>query len=650
MDEKQIAFIICANKEDYYNECMRYLQDLYVPKGYTTDIITIRDADSMTQGYNAAMQATSAKYKVYLHQDSYILNRNFIEDILSIFQGNPKIGMIGMLGGTQMPADASCYFHWNRGKVCTYSAWSGMENYLEQAFGYTEVQAADGFLLATQYDVLWREDILDGWDFYDISQSLEMQKAGYKVVIPYQREAWCYHDCGASKLKDYDVYRRKMLQEYPEIFTGEVDEGEEIERQEKIAQTNEVRKKLIKLIEQREWKVLNEYVNEIREMWLMDTQIREIVNIMEIYSMEDMSNTKQHSEWMECHSWMEMYQYYNQVRWTLMRIEYKREDERIALLWKKIQMKKISKDAIRKISAIAVEKTFRIYEALLRDETSEPLVSVLCFMNKEKEPARKTLDSICSQTYNNIEIIVLGMENGDYNTDVRIEYEKKDARIKSVIVGETGIENISENRRQKVLNGKYLALIEQGDVWRADKLEKQISFLEDHPKHVACFTWVDILDENDCIDNIKFYEKHERFCVDNREAYRWSRKLLLEGNYFCFSSACVRWNVIEEKETFSEKNLMNRDYELWLKLLEVGEVYVLQERLTYYKERTQNSEGKNIAADRYSFEEYQKTRNAYIQNLSLQKFIELFGVFVENPSALSNRELPYAKKSLISQL
>ena len=41
----------------------------------------------MTSGYNNAMKKTDAKYKVYLHQDVFILNHNFLMDIL-FYLGN----------------------------------------------------------------------------------------------------------------------------------------------------------------------------------------------------------------------------------------------------------------------------------------------------------------------------------------------------------------------------------------------------------------------------------------------------------------------------------------------------------------------------------------------------------------------------------
>ena len=63
MNTKQFAFIICTNNMQYYSECIRYIQDLYVPGGYDIDIICIQDADSMTQGYNAGMQQAMRSIK-----------------------------------------------------------------------------------------------------------------------------------------------------------------------------------------------------------------------------------------------------------------------------------------------------------------------------------------------------------------------------------------------------------------------------------------------------------------------------------------------------------------------------------------------------------------------------------------------------------
>lgn len=88
-----------------------------------------------------------------------------------------------------------------------------------------DVEAVDGLLLATQHDVRWREDLFDGWDFYDISECFEMRRAGYRVVVPYQDSPWCYHDNTYSKMLNYYKYCERAVGEYQDIkpfVAGEV--------------------------------------------------------------------------------------------------------------------------------------------------------------------------------------------------------------------------------------------------------------------------------------------------------------------------------------------------------------------------------------------------------------------------------------------
>ena len=49
---------------------------------------------------------------------------------------------------------------------------------------YIDVEAIDGLIMITQYDIPWREDLFQKWDFYDVSQSMEFIRHGYKVAVP----------------------------------------------------------------------------------------------------------------------------------------------------------------------------------------------------------------------------------------------------------------------------------------------------------------------------------------------------------------------------------------------------------------------------------------------------------------------------------
>ena len=224
MNDKKFCFIICTNSQLFYEECVRYLEYLIIPEGYEVDIIGVTEAQSLTQGYNEGMQASDAKYKIYMHQDVFILYPNFLQSVLDIFSSDEKIGMIGMVGAEKMPVDGVIWHAWRRGDL--------YESKIEERFfkltynsyrysisdGLWEVEAVDGLILITSKDVRWREDIFDGWDYYDISQSFEMIRAGYKVVVPEQHLPWCLHDDGVINLRNHDKYRRICLKEYREFF------------------------------------------------------------------------------------------------------------------------------------------------------------------------------------------------------------------------------------------------------------------------------------------------------------------------------------------------------------------------------------------------------------------------------------------------
>lgn len=218
MDEKKFCFIICYNQELYLRECLLYLEQLHIPDGFSMDLLTIEDAPSMTEGYQAAMEESDAKYKIYMHQDVFILYPYFLDSLYSIFQAYTQIGMVGMAGTPVFPDD---YMMWSGkliGNICSRDLEpSDYNNYrYELRHGLYAVDAIDGLLMATAYDLPWRTDLLDGWDFYDVSQSFEFRKKGYKIAVPQQFCPWCLHDDGKIlNLWNYDRYRRICMEEYP---------------------------------------------------------------------------------------------------------------------------------------------------------------------------------------------------------------------------------------------------------------------------------------------------------------------------------------------------------------------------------------------------------------------------------------------------
>lgn len=221
-NEKKICFIICTNDEQQLNECMMYLNCLEVPDGYEMDVLTVTDAKSMTSGYNEGMQASDAKYKIYIHQDTFIVEKNFLKKILNIFKKDEKVGMIGIVGAEKLSKDGVMWHEQRCGNFYHLDELiaQGFDN-IEINKKDREVEVVDGFLMATQTDILWREDLFDGWDFYDVSQCMEFRKAGYKIVVPAQKNNWVIHACGCPSFWNYNKYREIFLKEYSDYINKE---------------------------------------------------------------------------------------------------------------------------------------------------------------------------------------------------------------------------------------------------------------------------------------------------------------------------------------------------------------------------------------------------------------------------------------------
>ena len=217
MNEHKICFIICVNNDLFFEECVRYIHWLEVPEGIEVELLEIRDAASMAKGYNEGMCSSDAKYKVYMHQDAFLVNKYFISDIISIFKSDKGIGMIGLVGTPKLPEGGVMWY----GKRVpeAYELEDGWESYrydLERD-GLWEVEGIDGVMIATQYDLPWREDLFDGWDFYDLSQSFEMRRKGYRIVVPVRDRVWHQHDDKVIlNMWDYDKYRKRFIKEYME--------------------------------------------------------------------------------------------------------------------------------------------------------------------------------------------------------------------------------------------------------------------------------------------------------------------------------------------------------------------------------------------------------------------------------------------------
>lgn len=194
MNDKKFLFVSCVKHENIYNLALQYINSLVVPLGYTIEIMPIYNAVSMTSGYNQAL-SNDAKYKIYLHEDVLIRNIYFLHNILEIFRNCPTLGLLGVAGSTTVPP-TGVWWNGNRlvGKIFEMiDGTTRLRNFNEIHYLFETVSLIDGVLMATQYDIPWRQDLFTGFHYYDLSQCMEFIKNGYTVGVAKQLEPWCIH-------------------------------------------------------------------------------------------------------------------------------------------------------------------------------------------------------------------------------------------------------------------------------------------------------------------------------------------------------------------------------------------------------------------------------------------------------------------------
>ncbi len=364
MDVKKVAFIICSNDEQYLKECQVYINALAIPEGMRIEIIPVIGAKSMCSGYNIGMNYTDAKYKVYMHQDVFILNRNLILDFIKIFNADDRIGMIGVAGSNDLPSDAICFSEWNVGSVLEYDGYRIMMYLPSQIEQINYVWAVDGLMIITNRDLPWREDVFDMWDFYDVSQGMEFMEAGYRVAVPYQEHPWCFHDNGILNLEFYDRNRKIFCDTYSKYFRYDEPESHRKKNSENKAGKKAAKKVVLKLRQLFDEGRLEEAIKLASENHNYKNKDNDLFSLYTISAiiLEEWRAGKNCLAKKERNT-DELLRTYQEIRFTLFRIAFDIDNERN--LREQIENGEISVEALDLLINLIIYDKTKVYQKLL---------------------------------------------------------------------------------------------------------------------------------------------------------------------------------------------------------------------------------------------------------------------------------------------
>jgi glycosyltransferase involved in cell wall biosynthesis len=109
---------------------------------------------------------------------------------------------------------------------------------------------------------------------------------------------------------------------------------------------------------------------------------------------------------------------------------------------------------------------------------TSPLVSVVMSVYNEENYLKDTIDSISNQTEQDFEFIIVDDGSNDGTLDVLDSIKKTDRRIRVISNSKNAGIAKALNNGIKYASGKYIALMDAGDISHPRRFEKQVDFLE----------------------------------------------------------------------------------------------------------------------------------------------------------------------------
>lgn len=176
---------------------------------------------------------------------------------------------------------------------------------------------------------------------------------------------------------------------------------------------------------------------------------------------------------------------------------------------------------------------------------------------QKSEYIHETIRSILKQSLKDFEIIIIDDEVSENSQKVLSEIKKLDTRIKIFRNKENLGAGQSRNNAINLCKGKYIAFCDCDDLWKPQKLEKQINFMEKN-KLKFSFTSYEIINFKNSIIGFRKAEKNLTF------------KQLRNSCDIGLSTVIVKREVFNKEHLRFGNTKTKEDFILWLLISKNG--------------------------------------------------------------------------------
>lgn len=238
---------------------------------------------------------------------------------------------------------------------------------------------------------------------------------------------------------------------------------------------------------------------------------------------------------------------------------------------------------------------------------------------------RETIESILNQTFSEFEFIIIDDCSTDNTWEIIREYEAKDSRIRA-IKNEYNL-GIAGNRNKglHLAQGEYIVWQDADDISLPTRVEKQLRFLEEHPKIGIVGGFLQFFDEN----GEHGFRKYDAEDAD-------LRKKIFRYSPVAQPAAMIRKKCLDEAGEYDLKYPPAEDLDMSFRIGKHHEFANLQETVVKYREHPTSATFTRLKKIELSTLEIRRhhAKSGFYQMTFLDKIynaLQLFSIFVIPP-------------------
>ena len=227
------------------------------------------------------------------------------------------------------------------------------------------------------------------------------------------------------------------------------------------------------------------------------------------------------------------------------------------------------------------------------------LVSIITPSYNSSKFIEECINSVINQSFIDWEMIIVDDYSTDNSRDLILKFAKEDNRINPIFLDENVGAAAARNIAIREAKGKYIAFLDSDDIWKSEKLEKQLSFMNDR--------------------NIAFsFTSYQPMSEDGMEKYSIINALKKMTYHSYLKNTIIGClTVIIDKEKTGDFEMPNirssHDMALWLLIMKRGFLaYGLDENLAYYRIVSNSNTSKKWKAAKEVWDVYRKVEKLNI--------------------------------------